>query len=177
MEEKEKLALLLCQAKGDHSRLVPQELCPPSLVSRKRLYSQAGVYDKDQVSSSLVKEWVREVAQSCLTLCDPMDCSLPVSSVHGIPRREYWSGLPFPSLGDLPHPGIKHGSPTLQADSLPSKPPGKNSLVIVSVAQSCPTLYDLMDWTVSCQASNSLVFFCKVSKGWGCWQVRVCAGS
>ena len=63
------------------------------------------------------------VAQSCLTLCDPMDCSLPSSSVHGISRQEYWSGLPFPSPGDLPHPGIKPGSPILQAHSLLSEPP------------------------------------------------------
>jgi len=54
-----------------------------------------------------------------------MDCSLPSSFVHGIPRQEYWSGLPFPSAGDLPHPGIEAGSPALQADSLPSEPPGK----------------------------------------------------
>ena len=39
-------------------------------------------------------------------------------------RQEYWSGLPFPSPGDLPDPGIKPGSPTLQADALPSEPPG-----------------------------------------------------
>jgi len=41
-------------------------------------------------------------------------------------RQEYWSGLPFPSPGDLPDPGIKSGSPALQADSLPSEPPGKS---------------------------------------------------
>ena len=40
-------------------------------------------------------------------------------------RQEYWSGLPFPSPGDLPDPGIKPGSPALQADALPSKPQGK----------------------------------------------------
>ena len=40
-------------------------------------------------------------------------------------RQEYWSGLPFPSPGDLPNPGIELGSPTWQADSLLSKPPGK----------------------------------------------------
>ena len=40
-------------------------------------------------------------------------------------RQEYWSGLPFPSPGNLPHPGIEAGSPTLQADALPSNPPGK----------------------------------------------------
>ena len=40
-------------------------------------------------------------------------------------RREYWSRLPFPSPGDLPDPGVEPGSPALQADPLPSEPPGK----------------------------------------------------
>ena len=40
-------------------------------------------------------------------------------------RQEYWSGLLFPSPGDLPDPGIKPGSSALQADALPSEPPGK----------------------------------------------------
>ena len=39
----------------------------------------------------------------------------------GLSRQEYWGGLPFPSPGDLPHPGIKPRSPTLQADTLPSE--------------------------------------------------------
>ena len=43
----------------------------------------------------------------------------------GFSRQEYWSGLPFPSPGDLPDPGTEPGSPTLQAVSLPSEPPGK----------------------------------------------------
>ena len=41
----------------------------------------------------------------------------------GFSRQEYWSGLPFPSPGDLPNPGIKPGSPALQTDALPSEPP------------------------------------------------------
>ena len=53
-----------------------------------------------------------------------MDCSPPGSSVHGIFQEEYWSGLLFPSPGDLPNPGIEPGSLALQADSLPSEPPG-----------------------------------------------------
>ena len=44
----------------------------------------------------------------------------------GFSRQEYRSGLPFPSPGDLPNPGIKPGSPALQADTLPSEPPGKS---------------------------------------------------
>ena len=54
-----------------------------------------------------------EVAQSCPTLCDPMDSSLPGSIVHGIFQARYWSGMPFPSPGDLPDPGIEPGSPAL----------------------------------------------------------------
>ena len=42
----------------------------------------------------------------------------------GFSRQEYWSGLPFPSPGDLPDPGIEPRSPALPADSLPSEPPG-----------------------------------------------------
>ena len=40
-------------------------------------------------------------------------------------RQEHWTGQPFPPPGDLPHPGIKPGSPALQEDALPSEPPGK----------------------------------------------------
>ena len=42
----------------------------------------------------------------------------------GFSRQEYWSGLPFPSPGDLPDPGIEPWSPTFQADALTSKPSG-----------------------------------------------------
>ena len=66
-----------------------------------------------------------EVAQSCPTLCDPVGCSLPGSSVCGILQAKVLSGLPFPSPGDLPNPGIEPRSPTLQADALPSEPPRK----------------------------------------------------
>ena len=55
--------------------------------------------------------------------CDPMNsmaCQTPLSM--GFSRHEYWSGLPFPSPGDLPDPGIEPGSPALQADSLPTEP-------------------------------------------------------
>ena len=41
-----------------------------------------------------------------------------------VSKKYYWSGLPFPSPADLPHPGTEPGSPALQADSLPSQPPG-----------------------------------------------------
>ena len=53
------------------------------------------------------------LVQSCPTLCDPMDCSLPGFSVHGIFQEEYWSGLPFPSPADLSNPGSEPRTPAL----------------------------------------------------------------
>ena len=62
---------------------------------------------------------------SCSVFATPwtITCQVPLSM--GFSRQEHWSGLPFPSPGDLPNPGIKPGSPTLQVDSLPAEPPGK----------------------------------------------------
>ena len=65
------------------------------------------------------------VAQSCLTLCDPMDCSPPGSSVHGILQARTLEWVPIPFSGNLSNSGTEPRSPILQADSLPSKPPGK----------------------------------------------------
>ena len=66
------------------------------------------------------------ITQSCLTLCDPLDCSPLGSSLSmGFSRQEYWSRLTFPSPGDLPKTGIKPRSPALQVDSLLPEPPGK----------------------------------------------------
>ena len=63
-----------------------------------------------------------------------MDYSLPGSSVHGILQENTGrSGLPFPSPGDLPNPGIEPGSPALQADSLLSEPPGRPNINSKSV--------------------------------------------
>ena len=50
----------------------------------------------------------------------------------GFSRQQYWNRLPFPSAGDLPKPGIKPASPTLQADSLPPESPGKPPIKIQS---------------------------------------------
>ena len=53
----------------------------------------------------------------------PWTVAYQASPSMGFSRQEYWSGLPFPSPADLPDPGIKPGSPALQADALPSEPP------------------------------------------------------
>ena len=98
------------------------------------------------------------VAQSFLTLCDPMDCSHLVPLSLELSRQEYWSELPFPSSRDLPDPGIKPGSPTWQADSLPSEPPGKPqyqdflSLFLASVF----TLYSVISFLKSIRPGVSI---------------------
>ena len=71
-----------------------------------------------------------EVAQSCLTLCDPMDCSLPGSSVHGIFQARVLKWVAISFSRDLPNPGIEPGSPALQVDALPSEPPGKPQNIV-----------------------------------------------
>ena len=91
------------------------------------------------------------VTQSCPTLRDPMDCSPPGSSVHGIlqARIVEWVAIPF-SRGSSQgsHLGIEPGSPTLQVDSLLSEPPGKLRAPEVKLARSCLTLCNPMDYTV-----------------------------
>ena len=63
------------------------------------------------------------VAQLCLTFSGPMDCSLP-GRIHGILQARILEWVAIPSSRDLPNPGIKPGSPTLQVDSLPPEPLG-----------------------------------------------------
>ena len=55
----------------------------------------------------------------------PWTVAYQVPPSMGFSRQEYWSGLPLPSPGDLPKPGIEPGSPTFQADALTSEPPEK----------------------------------------------------
>ena len=66
-----------------------------------------------------------EVTQSCPTLCDPMDCSLPSSSVHGILQARILECVAISFSRGSSRPGIKPRSPALQTDVLTSEPPGK----------------------------------------------------
>ena len=66
-----------------------------------------------------------KVAQSCLTLCDPMDCRPPGFSVHGIFQAKYWNELPFPSPGDLPDPEIECTPLALAGRFFTTEPSGK----------------------------------------------------
>ena len=66
-----------------------------------------------------------EVSQSCPTLCDPMDCSLPGFSDHGILQARILEWVAISSPGDLPSPGIKPESPELTSRFFTTEPPGK----------------------------------------------------
>ena len=70
------------------------------------------------------------VPQSCLTLCDPVDCSPPGSSVHGILQARILERAAMSSSRDLPEPGLNLGLPHEQADSLPSETVGKPYSVV-----------------------------------------------
>ena len=81
------------------------------------------------------------------------DCSPPGSSVVGFPNQEYWNGLPLPSPGSLPNPGIRPTSvvsPALQADSLPLAPLGK-CLSLSLVFYEC---HDTLTWYLSISWNN-----------------------
>ena len=78
-------------------------------------------------------------AQSCPTVCDPVDCSPPDFSVHRFSRQEYWSGWACPSPADLSDPGIKSRSAALQADSLLSEPSLLFTFICCRNQTLCPT--------------------------------------
>ena len=63
----------------------------------------------------------------------------------GFSRQDYWSGLPLPSPGDLPEPGVEPGSPALQTDSLPSEPPGKTIAFLVVEFSKCNNVLSSVD--------------------------------
>ena len=70
------------------------------------------------------------LSQSCSNFCNPKTVVHQAPLSMGFSRQEYWSGLPFPSPGGLPNPGIEPRSPAFQADFLLSEPPGKPRLFI-----------------------------------------------
>ena len=89
--------------------------------------------------------------------CDPMSRSPTGSSLSmRFSRQEYWNGLPFPSPGELPDPGIEPRPPALQADALPTELCGKPLVYISSVQSlSCVRLF-ATPWTAAHQASLSI---------------------
>ena len=78
----------------------------------------------------------------------------------GFSRQEYWCGLPFPSPGDLPDPGIESGPPALQADSLPSEPLGKPNPILASSGESGSFFLKFLQyiWSLLLRWSISLLY-------------------
>ena len=75
-------------------------------------------------------KWSEVKLLSCVRLfVTPWTVAYKAPLSMGLSRQEYWSGLPFPSPGDLPDPGIKPRSPTLQAEALLSEPPRKPQVI------------------------------------------------
>ena len=88
--------------------------------------------------------WCAKSLQSFPTFCDPMDCSPPGSSVHGLSRQEHWSELPFPPPVDLPDPGIEPTS--LMSDALAgifftTEPPFFLELLVIALSSSLVTYW------------------------------------
>ncbi|CAM9794401.1 unnamed protein product [Rangifer tarandus platyrhynchus] len=108
----------------------------PPLVREPRSHMPCGQKPKTSNRSNMVtnsiKTWPTskvksEVVQLCPTLFNPVDCSPPVSSLHGILQARILEWVAISSPGDIPNPGIGPGSPAFQADSLTSEPPGITS--------------------------------------------------
>ena len=123
---------------GSHSLLqgifLTQEL-NPGLLHCRWILDQLSHKHLEYIGGGLV-------TKSCLTIVTPwtVACQVPLSI--GFSGQEWWSGLPFPSPGDLPDPRIEPGSPTWQAGSLPSEPPGKPlSCAGRSVNDTCICFY------------------------------------
>ena len=92
---------------------------------------------RDRAMSSIYRNmlWVKVKWSEVKSLSHVRLFATPWTVAHqaspsmGFSRQEYWSGLPFPSPGDLPDPGIEPRSPALQADALTSEPPGLKDLL------------------------------------------------
>ena len=99
-------------------------------VKYKVIPEESEVSSVQKVNTELTKPKVYSTFDSMKLLSRVRFFATPWTVAHqalqsmGFSRQEYWSGLPFPSPGDLPDPGIEPGSLALRADALPSEPPG-----------------------------------------------------
>ena len=112
---------LFSQLSRDSEPLI--DLLPPFPIFLANKKMRNKIWNSSRVALDLLK-WKCQLL-SCVWLCHPTDCSCQAPPSMEFSRQEYWSGLPFPSPGDLPNPGMESGSPELWADSLTSEPPGK----------------------------------------------------
>ena len=124
-----------------------------------RMWNFLGGCGKVSLPFQSVLELCVLIAQSCPTLDNNMDYSQQAPMSMEFSRQEYWSGLPFSSSGDLPHPGIEPRPPTLQAESLPSEPLGPIHI---------PSYWDPMifHWMRFPAPANSILWECAFCGLW-----------
>ena len=118
--------------------------------------------------SLLLSEWVKSLSRVRL-FATPWTVAYQASLSMGFSRQEYWSGLPFPSPGDLPNPGIEPGSPALEIDPLTSEPPGKpksllfgEQLMVSPI--NCFLQGEFWRWTSCICSLVSLMLWVKVAR-------------
>ena len=96
------------------------------ILSSFKITIVVGKYCKQQAKKKISThklKWVKSLSRVWV-FATPWTAACQAPPSMGFSRQEYWSGVPFPSPGDLPNPGIEPRSPTLQADALTSEPPG-----------------------------------------------------
>ena len=111
--------------------------------------SSCGFVFKDisQIGSGAHSSPACSVDQLCLILATPWTVAHQAPLSMGFFRQEYWSGLPFPSPGDLPDPGIEPISPALQADSLLIEPPGNPGTLLRTSKSFLLCIFFSLEWT------------------------------
>ena len=103
-------------------------------------------------------KWNEVKSLSCVQLfATPWTVAYQASPSMGFSRQEYWSGLPFPSPGDLPDPGIEPRSPASWADAVTSEPPGKPNEDFMLISQG--TLLNALWWPKTEGNSKKLIHF------------------
>ena len=104
----------------------------------------------------------RQVMPDSCRVVTPWTVALQAPLSVGFSRQEYWSGLPFPSPGDLPNLGIESGSPALQADSLPTELQGKPSLptTSLSVLYQFHCIWDILVLHRGTQEILAVLYWC-----------------
>ena len=106
-----------------------------------------------------------------------MGCSPGAPLSLGFSRQEYWGGLPFPSPGNLPDPGIETGSPALLADSLPSEPQGKSKteeFPDCSLKAGAPCYLPISSmWGLQCSTSSAKLNFLRAVLMWTIFKVFI----
>ena len=105
----------------------------------------------------LAKEAFRERGEVVLLFVTPWAVAHQAPLSMGLSRQEYWSGLPFPSPGDLPNPEIEPGSPELEADSLPTELSGKKRTGLLYTMDPTRELICCGNQENSCEMTVSIV--------------------